>query len=104
MSMLNIVLLSIIEIFGDFELEKYANTNNLQYLSSGLLGYAGVVYFLIRSLRERNILFVNAAWDGVSAIVETLAAIFILGQRMNSISEWIGLVLIISGLFFLHLE
>jgi multidrug transporter EmrE-like cation transporter len=47
---------------------------------------------------------VNAAWDGVSAIVETLAAIFILGQRMNSISEWIGLVLIISGLFFLHLE
>ena len=34
MSMLNIVLLSIIEIFGDFELEKYANTNNLQYLSS----------------------------------------------------------------------
>lgn len=104
MSFINIGLLSLVEIFGDFELEKFANTNNLYYLSTGVLGYAGVVFFLIKSLRQRNILFVNAAWDGVSAIIETLAAIFILGQRMNSMSEWVGLGLIISGLFFLHLE
>ena len=103
MSLYNVFLLSLVEIFGDFQLEKYANTNNLNNLSLGTLGYGGVVYFLIQSLRQRNILFVNAAWDGMSAIIETLAAIFILGQRMNSVNEWVGLILIISGLFFLHL-
>jgi multidrug transporter EmrE-like cation transporter len=102
--MFNIVLLSLIEIFGDFQLEKFANTNNIANLSLGTLGYVGVIYFLIRSLRDRNILFVNAAWDGVSAIIETMAAIFILGQRMNSLGEWVGLCLIISGLFFLQFK
>ena len=104
MSFVNIALLSLVEIFGDFELEKFANTSDIFHLSSGILGYAGVVYFLIMSLRQRNILFVNAAWDGVSAITNTLAAMIFLGQQMNSMNEWIGLCLIISGLFFLHFE
>ena len=33
MSLYNIFLLSFVEIFGDFQLEKYANTNNLTNLS-----------------------------------------------------------------------
>jgi multidrug transporter EmrE-like cation transporter len=102
MSFYNVFLLSLAEIFGDFQLENYATTDNLVSLSNGILGYAGVVYILIKSLRQRNVLFVNASWDGMSAILETLAAMIFLGETLKTTSEYIGLVLIISGLFFLY--
>jgi multidrug transporter EmrE-like cation transporter len=40
-------------------------------------------------------------WDGVSAILETAAAFFIFGERMNSWTQYLGLALIIAGIFIL---
>jgi multidrug transporter EmrE-like cation transporter len=42
-------------------------------------------------------------WDGVSAILETLAAYFILGERLNNTWQYVGLVLLIVGLFLVRM-
>jgi multidrug transporter EmrE-like cation transporter len=46
---------------------------------------------------------VNAAWDGISALIESAAAFVILGERFSDPNQYIGLGLIVSGLFFLHI-
>lgn len=38
----------------------------------------------------------------MSSLTETLAAFILLGQRLNTTSEYIGLILITSGLFFMY--
>ena len=43
--MLNIILLSIIEIFGDFKLKSFAIYNNSNDLFASMIGYAGVIFF-----------------------------------------------------------
>ena len=96
-----LILLSIAEIFGDFTLEKYANTGKLPFLGYGTIGYVGVIYFLIKSLKGSSILFVNAAWDGISALIETIAAMVILKERFSNSYQYLGIGLIIAGLFFL---
>ena len=93
-----VVILSVVEIFGDFNLRFYAQTSNLKYL-----GYAGVVFFLIKSLTLNNVLFVNALWDGMSNIIESLAAFVILGDRLESSSQYVGLFLLIAGIILLKL-
>jgi hypothetical protein len=40
-------------------------------------------------------------WDGVSAVVESVAAYFILGDRLSSPKEYAGIVLVILGIFLL---
>ena len=40
-------------------------------------------------------------WDGISALIETLAAILFLGERFTNKYQYIGIALIILGLFFL---
>jgi hypothetical protein len=55
-------------------LKEFANKGGLLPLSIGIGGYIGVVYWLIVSLQDSNILLVNGAWDGISAIVESIAA------------------------------
>ena len=96
-----LILLSIFEIFGDFSLENYAHTSNLNSLFYGSSFYVGVVFFLIKSLKNSTILYVNGMWDGMSALLESLAAFIFLGERLNNINQYIGLILIIVGLFFL---
>jgi multidrug transporter EmrE-like cation transporter len=98
---MNVIFISIVEIFGDFELEKYAHTNNIEHLARGITGYAAVVYFLVQSLRQSNILYVNLMWDGVSSLINTIAAMTILGERFESMEHIIGGVLIIAGLILI---
>jgi len=103
MSFQQILTLSVVEIIGDFALKEFANKGGLLPLLIGIGGYIGVVYWLIVSLQDSNILLVNGAWDGISTIVESIAAYIFLGERFNSHIQYIGLVLIIIGVYLLKI-
>jgi len=75
----------------------------LDALGYGILGYVGVIFFLIKSLRGSSVMMVNAAWDGISALIESIAAYFILGERLSDPNQYIGIGLIVCGLFFLKI-
>ena len=103
MSLVQITLLSLVEIVGDFGLKQYANNGGLIPLATGIIGYIGVVFMLIVSLQNSNILMVNGAWDSISTIIEGLAAYIFLGERFHDGTQYIGLGFIIIGLYLLDL-
>jgi multidrug transporter EmrE-like cation transporter len=97
-----VTMLSIVEIYGDFSLRFYAQTNNSAYLAHGIAGYVGVVYFLIQSLRLKNVLYVNGLWDGISGLLESAVAYVFLGDRLKNSTEYLGLALTVVGIFLLR--
>ena len=99
--MWSVFVLSLVEIYGDFSLRFYAQTNKPYWLLHGLIGYVGVVYYLIQSFRKANVMYVNGLWDVMSSIAESLAAYFILGDRLEKPSQYIGLVMAVSGGYLL---
>lgn len=101
MSMLNIILLSVAEIFGDFGYKSYARGGGLKGFAQGSLGYVGVIYFLIQSLKQGNVMWVNGLWDGISGIIESVAAYVILGERLAHWYQYLGIILISTGLVLL---
>ena len=103
MSYMDIGALCLAEIVGDFGFKEFANNGGSNSFAIGSLGYIGVIWFLIRSLQGSTVLLVNSAWDGLSTIIESLAAFFILGERFSDPKQYIGILLIIAGLFFLKL-
>ena len=103
MSYQEIIPLILIEIVGDFGFKEFANKGGIINFTTGTIGYIGVVYYLIRSLQGSQVLLVNAAWDGLSALIESIAAIIILGERFDDPWKYFGIILIILGLFFLKL-
>ena len=100
-NLINLFLLSVVEIYGDFSLQKYVVNDSKNSLLFGIVGYIAVVYFLIQSLKEAPILYVNGMWDGFSAILESFSAYMFLGQRFKHNIQYVGLIMIIIGLFFL---
>jgi len=103
MSVVEIFGLSLIEIVGDFALKQYANGGTTAHLIVGIIGYVGVVGMLIISLHNSTVLMVNAAWDGMSALIESVAAFVVLGERFESKSQYVGVVFIILGLYLLKI-
>lgn len=102
MSAVNIVMASLFEIFGDFQFKFFARQGQLANFGGGLAGYAGVIYFLIAALKQGNILWVNGMWDGISGVIESLAAYFLLGERFIHWSQYLGLAMISIGLYVLR--
>ena len=103
MSYVDIILLTFAEIIGDFGYKEFANKGGAHHLAAGIVGYIGVSICLIKSLQGSTVLLVNAAWDGISALVESIAAMIILGERFDDPMKYLGIVFIIIGLFFLQM-
>ena len=102
MSLLDVSALSIAEIVGDFGFKGFARGGGVPAFAQGSLGYIAVIYFLIRSLRVGNVLYVNGMWDGISAVLESLAAYFLFGERLTNPLQYMGLIVVIAGIFMLH--
>jgi multidrug transporter EmrE-like cation transporter len=103
MSYLDITALCLTEIIGDFGYKEFANKGGIKNFAIGSLGYMGVIFFLIKSLQGSQILLVNAVWDGLSALIESVAAIIVLGEKFDDPWKYFGILLIVVGLFFLKL-
>lgn len=103
MSYQDLMPLTLAEIAGDFGFKEFANNGGITNFGIGAVGYIGVIYFLIRSLQGSSILLVNSAWDGLSTVIENCFAFFILGERFENVNEYIGMFLIIIGLFFMKI-
>jgi multidrug transporter EmrE-like cation transporter len=102
MTTLNVIWASLAEIVGDFGFKEFARRGTSKGFLQGSFGYVGVIFFLIQSLKGGNILYVNGVWDGISGILESLAAYFILGERFNHPMQWVALVMISLGLFLIR--
>lgn len=102
MSLLTISALSLVELFGDSQFKFFARTGQQKYLFGGFVGYLGVMYFLIKALKQGNIMYVNGMWDGISALLNTIGVYILLGERLNTSGQYAGLVFIIGGVFLMH--
>ena len=103
MSYQDIGALILTEIVGDFGYKEFANNGGISSFAVGTAGYVGVIYFLIRSLQGSQLLMVNAVWDGLSALLESVAAMVFLGEYFDDPYKYLGIILIIVGLFFLKI-
>ena len=103
MSVPQIFSLAAVEIIGDYGLKEYANKGGWHFLATGIVGYISLIVLLIVALQDSTLLLVNNAWDGASSILESAFAFFILGERFTNYLQYIGMGMIVSGMFLLKI-
>lgn len=98
MTLLNVLLMSCSEIFANSNLQKFASNKVLLHLIMGILGYALVLFFLIRSFTHGNMLWVTTMWEGMIIILSAVYAFCILGERMPHGLSYVGILLAIAAM------
>ena len=104
MSIAGITVLSLLEIFGDTQLKNFARHGGHIHLIGGVIGYAGVLYLLVRNLKDANIMWTKGMWDGISTVLRTVVLFFFLGERLTSLKQYAGLGSIVLGTFLLSMD
>ena len=102
MTLLNVCFMSVTEIFGNFNIQRYAQTNRTNDLILGLLGYIGVIFFLIRSFNHGNMLWVGVMWEGMIIVLSTAFAYFYLGERFSHPIQYFGILLGLLAMGCVH--
>lgn len=98
-----VFLLAAVEVFADFHLKWYSESGSTLNLGSGIIGYAGVIALLLESFKYNNVLYVNGLWDGISGLVESVAAYVILGDRLKNTQQYVGLIMTLAGVALMKL-
>jgi hypothetical protein len=93
MTLLNVCCMTMAEIFGNFNVQKFAQTNRGRDLIFGILGYMGVMFFLWKSFGHGNMLWVTAMWEGMIIVLGSAFAYFYLGERFHHPVQYIGILL-----------
>lgn len=101
-AILFIIFASLVEYIGDSSLKIFSRTNKIGYLFSGTLSYLFIVWLLIYILKFTNVAFMNLAWDGTSALLETILAMIFLGERLSNNVQYLGAIMIIVGMLALN--
>jgi multidrug transporter EmrE-like cation transporter len=102
MSLLTVCCMSMSEIFGNMHFQEYANTNKSTSLLLGVLGYIGVMYFLIKSFGHGNMLWVTTMWEGMIIILSASFAYFYLGERFKHPVQYLGILLGLLAMLCVH--
>ena len=97
-----IIAVSLVEYFGDLNFQKFAKTGKTSNLFYGVIFYAFMIKLLIEALKKSNLIYMNGMWDGVSTIIGTIFAWWLLHERLSNPMQWLGLVLIFLGLIALN--
>ena len=102
MTVLNVCLMSMTEIFGNLNMQKFAETDQLQHLILGIIGYIGVLYFLTHSFKHGNMLWVSTMWEGMIIVFGSAFAYFYLGERFQHPVQYLGIVLGLMAMACVH--
>ena len=70
----------------------------LLHLILGILGYAAVLFFLVRSFGHGNMLWVTTMWEGMIIVLSAVYAFFWLGERFDHWIQYLGIILAILAM------
>lgn len=103
MSLLPVALMTLSEIWGNVHFKLFTHSGHHGHLGAGILGYLGVIFFLIKSLSVGSLLYVSAMWEGMIVVVGSFVAVFVLGENFESWVQWAGVGLGILSMLLVHL-
>jgi multidrug transporter EmrE-like cation transporter len=102
MALVQIMLMSLAETFGNVHFKWFAKSQAHHHLLGGVMGYVGVMYYLVQSFSSSSLMYVSAMWEGMITVLGALVAYFFLGERFSSPIQYLGIVFGLLGMIMVH--
>ena len=92
-------ILTVIEVIGVAALKYYAKTNDMKFFAVGEVSYITQAYVLQRAFRNNKLGIVNAYWNGMTNITNSLVGMS-MGESYTKY-QIAGIGLIAAGILLL---
>lgn len=96
-------IITIIEIFGIYNLKKFNLSNNLIFYIIGGLSYALIAFIFSKLMSSEKIGIINHTWNIMSSILAFIMAYVLFNEKLNKY-EMIGVLISLVGLVLMSIK
>ena len=98
-----IIVLTLLQYIADVNLKAYARLNSYRSLVIASLCYVGIMIMFVHSVKHSNILYTRALENGVSTVLQSVLAYYLLKESLTNRYQWSGLGFVILGVAMLNI-
>jgi multidrug transporter EmrE-like cation transporter len=97
MAAMYVLAMTAAELFGNAHLKWYTENGSGHHLGIGVLAWAAVLFFLIKSLASKSMMWTCIMWEAAIVIGGALVAYFVFGEKFNHWIQWLGILLALGA-------
>lgn len=97
MSLLYVLAMTASELFGNAHLKWFAEKGHGHHLWIGVIAWALVLFFLIKSLESKSMMWTCIMWEAMIVIGGALTAYFFFGEKFTHWVQWLGVLMAIGA-------
>ena len=97
MAAMYVLAMTAAELFGNAHLKWYTENGSGHHLGIGVLAWAAVLFFLIKSLATKSMMWTCIMWEAMIVIGGALVAYFVFGEKFTHWIQWLGVLLALGA-------
>lgn len=92
MTLLLVLAMTSAELFGNAHLKWFADNKKNHHLIFGILAWAAVLFFLVKTLENSNMMWTCIMWEAMIVIGGAITAYIFFGEKFTHWVQWLGLL------------
>jgi len=92
-----VVAMTAAGLVGNSHLNGFTENGSVHHLGIGLFAWAVTIFFLIKSLAQKSLMWTCIMWEAMIVVGGALVAYFIFGEKFNHWIQWLGILLALGA-------
>ena len=92
MNLLWVLAMTIAELFGNAHLKWFAENGKHHHLGVGILAWALVLVFLIKTLSSSSMMWTCIMWEAMIVVGGAITAYVFFGEKFTHWVQWLGVL------------
>jgi len=104
MTVLNVLIMTLAELFGNAHLKWYAENGKNHHLGLGVIAWLAVLVFLVKTLKSQSMMWTCIMWEAMIVLGGALMAYFIFGEKFTHWIQWLGVLFALGAAICINYE
>ena len=104
MTILNVLLMTAAELFGNAHLKWYAENGKNHHMAFGVIAWLVVLLFLVQTLKAQSMMWTCIMWEAAIVVGGAITAYFVFGDKFTLWILWLGVLFALGAAVCINYE
>jgi len=104
MTILNVLLMTIAELFGNAHLKWFAENGKKHHAILGLAAWLVVLVFLVETLKGQSMMWTCIMWEAMIVLGGAITAYIVFGEKFSHWVQWLGVLFALGAAVCINYE
>jgi multidrug transporter EmrE-like cation transporter len=92
MTILNVLIMTLAELFGHAHLKWFAENGKHHHLGLVVVAWLEVLFFLVKALSQKSMMWTCVMWEAMIVLGGAVSAWLIFGEKFTHWVQWLGVL------------